>query len=403
MVGRGFTRDTIKVGIVTASGEGAFADSLGVSDTSGDLRAQYDTIAHYINAHGGVAGRKLVLVNTSIDFGTAVNNPAIAAQRVCAAFTQDTHVFAVLSPVPGAPQRACLAAAQTPIIDGASPFIPGPSYAKPPDLLYGPGRMSTNRMVTLLVQSLVARHFFTGWNALTGGPGKAPVKIGLLIPQNPDSIYLGQLEVRVLRAAGLTVSDTVRYASNLTAGLAATQGAILRFKAEGITHVIGESVFFMEGAQAQGYFPRYVVPVGAAQGYAPIAPAKQMVGAMSVGFQPANDVDARRDPGPVSPAQIRCTSIMRQAGQSSDTRAALGSETIVCDVMFLLRDALSGASGLSNAVLAAGVNRLGRSWKSAQTFVSDFSPQNHASAVAVRDMSYLASCSCMRYVGKLRE
>lgn len=401
--GRGFTDKTIKMGIVTASGEGAFASGLGVSDSSGDLMAQYDVMQHYINAHGGIAGRKLVLVNHTVDFGTAVNNPSLAAQEVCAAFTQDSHVFAVFNPVPTAAQRTCLEQANTPIIDSGTLLVGAPNYTQHPDLLFSVGKMTTDLVDRLLMQSLAARHFFSGWNPLTGAPGPAPPKLGLLYPDQPDAKYNVELEVRELRAMGLTVSDTVTYPANVTAGLAATQSAVLKFKAEGITHVLGESVFFMEDAQSQGYYPRYVIPIGAALGYAPIAPAKQMVGSMTVGYQPAGDVDAQRDPGPVSPAQTRCTRIMRKAGQSPSARAALQSMEAVCDVMFFLQASLSGATGLSNVVLEQGANRLGTGWKSAQTFVSDFSPQHHASAIAVRDMTYFTSCSCMKYVGGLRE
>jgi hypothetical protein len=297
-----------------------------------------------------------------------------------------------------------LEAAQIPIIDAGTLVIGASNYTQHPDLIFGPGRMTTDLLVKLLMQSLVARHFFSGWNVNAGIPGKAPVKIGLLYADSPDNAYLATAETRALRALGMKVTATVSYAANLAAGLAATQSALLRFKATGITHVFGASVFFLEAAQAQHYLPRYVIPVGAAQAYAGIAPPQQMAGSMSVGYQPANDVDARHDPGPVSSAQTRCTAIMRNAGQSATARAALASMEAVCDVTFLLRDALTGATGLSDALLAQGVDHLGTSWKSAQTFVSDFSPTHHASAVAIRDLGYEASCSCMLYTSKqLRE
>lgn len=402
--GRGFTAKTITVGVVIPTDGGGFVKSLGVSDASGDLLAQYQVIARYINAHGGVAGRRLILKSRDVDIATFVGNPSFAAQEVCAAFTQDTHVFAVLQPVPSSEQRNCLERAQTPIIDAGTLLVPGSDYTKHPDLLFGPGKMTTDLAVKLLIQSLSARHFFQGWNVSAGAPGKAPVKVGLLYADTPDARYAANLEVRALRAIGLKISATVTYAANLTAGLAATQAAVLRFKAQGITHVLGASAFFLEDAQTQGYRPRYVIPIGSAQGYTGVVPVQQMVGAMSVGFKPADDVDGAHDPGPVSAAQTKCTSIMRKGGQSPSARAALSSMEAVCDVTFLLRDALAGATGLSNAVLAQGVDRLGTSWHSAQTFKSDFSAAHHASAVAIRDIGYAASCSCMKYTGTgLRE
>jgi hypothetical protein len=398
--GRGFTAKTITLGVVIPSGGSAFAAAFGLADSSGDLMAQYNAVAHYINQHGGIAGRQVVLKQHGVDIGTAVNNPSLAAQQVCAAFTQDAHVFAVLNPVPGAPQRSCLEHARTPLIDGGTLSVRAAEYSKYPDLLFGAGKMMTDLVVKLLIESLVDRNFFQGWNTLTGTPGKAPVKVGFLYPEQPDGVYQAQLQMRLIRAAGFRVADTVSYPPNVTAGLAATQGAILRFKAEGITHVVGASAFFLEGAQAQGYHPRYVIPVGAVQAYAGVVPPQQMAGSMSVGFMPAHDVDAHHDPGPVSPAQTRCASVMRNSGQSPSARDALAQMSSVCDVLFMLQSALSDAHGLSNAVLAAGVNRLGTSWQSAQTFVSDFSAHRHASAVAVRDMGFDRECSCMVYTGK---
>lgn len=398
--GRGFTAKTITFGVVIPAGGPAFAAAFGTADNTGDLMAQYTAVTRYINQHGGIAGRQIVLKSHQVDVGTAVNNPSLAAQQVCAAFTQDTKVFAVLNPVPGAPQRACLEQAQTPLVDAGTLSVRAAEYAKYPDLLFGAGKMTTDLIGKLLIESLVARNFFQGWNTLTGTPGKVPTKVGFIYPEQPDGVYQAKLYMRLVRAAGYKVADTVTYPPNVTAGLAATQGAVLRFKAEGITHVIGASAFFLQDANSQGYRPRYVMPVGAVQAYTGVVPKQQMSGAMSVGFMPAHDVDAHHAPGPVSSAQTRCESIMRKSGQSPVARAALAQMSEVCDVLFMLQGALDGAHGLSNAVLAAGVDRLGTSWKSAQTFVSSFSAQRHASAVAVRDMGYDGNCSCMVYTSK---
>ena len=81
------------------------------------------------------------------------------------------------------------------------------------------------------------------------GPALMFALAWLLLPNQPDANYAAHLEVRALQALGLKVADTVTYAPSLTAGIAATQAAVLRFKAQGITHVLGASVFFLEDAQ----------------------------------------------------------------------------------------------------------------------------------------------------------
>jgi ABC-type branched-subunit amino acid transport system substrate-binding protein len=399
--GRGYTATTLTVGIVVITGTDSAASAFGVSGAdSGDLGEQFEVVQKYVNAQGGVAGRRLDVVRYDVDLISALNNPDQAAAAVCAAFTQDRKVFAVLLPLPTSQQRVCLAKAQTPMIEADSYTIGQPEYDRYPELLFGAGRITTDRVVQLLVSSLKERRFFTGWDTSKGAPGNAPVKIGMLYAENPEATYTALAEKRALAAIGLKVDDTVTYSSSVQAGLSATQNAILKFKAEGITHVLGASAFFLQGAENQQYRPRYVLPPGVGQLYAGNAPAAQLAGSMTVGWQPANDVDAAQDPGDVSPAETLCKKLMRDAGQSYSSRPALASMTSVCDVVFFLRDAVAGQSNPTNAGLRQGAEALGTTWQSAQTFVSRFSSTQHASAAAVRDQGFDPACSCVKYVSR---
>ncbi len=396
--GRGFDAKTLTVGVVIITGTDSAAKAFGVSGGStGDPQAQYDAVTAHINASGGIAGRTLKLLYHSVDLLTAVNNPDQAVAQVCAAFTEDNKVFAVLQPLPTAQQRDCLAKADTPMIEAGTSLIGQPEYDKYPNLLFGPGRMNTDRLISLLFSSLDARSFFTGWDTLAGGPGKAPVKLGLLYPETPDTKYMVALERRELAARGMRFDDEISYPANLNAGLSATQNAILKFKADGITHVFGASVFFLQGAEQQQYRPRYVIAPGVGQLYAANSPAAQMAGSMTVGWQPPHDVNQSEDPGDVSPAETRCKKIMAASGQSYAAREALASMVGICDVEFFLRDALAGKRAISNAVLRSGADALGSGWQSAQTWISRFSASKHASADAVRDQAFNAECTCMVY------
>jgi hypothetical protein len=399
--GRGYTATTLTVGIVVITGTDSAASAFGVSGAdAGDLGQQFAVVQKYVNAHGGVAGRRLDLVRYDVDLVSALNNPDQAAAAVCAAFTEDRKVFAVLLPLPTSQQRVCLAKAQTPMIEADSYTVGQPEYDRYPELLFGPGRITTDRLVQLLVSSLKERSFFTGWDTAKGAPGQAPVKIGMLYAENPEATYTAMAEKRALAAIGLKVDDTVTYSSSVQAGLSATQNAILKFKAEGITHVLGASAFFLQGAENQRYRPRYVLPPGVGQLYADNAPAAQLAGSMTVGWQPANDVDAAQDPGDVSPSETLCKKLMKDAGQSYSSRPALASMTSVCDVVFFLRDALAGQSNPTNALLRQGAEALGSAWQSAETFVSRFTSTQHASASAVRDQAFDPACSCVRYTSR---
>ena len=83
------------------------------------------------------------------------------------------------------------------------------------------------------------------------------------------------------------------------------------------------------------------------------------------------------------------------------SRTALVSMTQVCDVGYLLRDALQGQATPSNALLRAGIEGLGTSWQSAQTWLSTFSDRIHASATAARGLGWVPECGCWEYVSEL--
>lgn len=397
--GRGYTAKTITVGVIKSSSSATFAAALGVSGDGGDLGAQYAAVTKYINANGGVAGRELKLVVHDIDFATAVNNPSQASAEICTAFTQDAHVFAVLNPLPYREQHDCLGKANTPMVDGGgnTPYLAQSELDRYSNLLFGAGVITAESMAKSLVQSLLARKFLTGWNTTNGTPGNAPVKIGLLFAESPDATNVANLERKYLKEAGFTIADTVSYSATVQAGLAATQSAILKFKAEGITHVFGASVFFLQGAQQQNYRPRYVLAPGVGRLYAANSPALQMRGSMTIGWTPLQDVNAAQSPGDVSPATATCRSVMKGSGLNTSNEDGFAQMLAVCDAVFSFADALKLVTNPSNAALKAGIEGLGTTWRSAQTFLSTFSATRHASASAYRDLDFNYDCKCMKY------
>jgi hypothetical protein len=399
--GNGFTATTIKIGITTASNGGDTAKSLGIKGVNqGDQVAQYQAVANYIAKHGGILGRKIVFARYDVNVAQSANDPDGVAQAACTYFTEDQHVYAVVNTIPIASMRACLAAHHTPTINADQTTIGQAEFDKYASLLFGAGSMTSDLAYKLQIDSLYERGFFKGWDTLNGAAGNAPMKIGILYPDTVDGRAIWKLNLRYLAAHGLKPTDTVGYPGTLDGVTSASHSAVLRFKQDGITHVIGSGLVFWEDAESQHYRPRYEIIPGGGYLVGANAPAAQMHGAMTVGWVPAIDVDASHDPGDPTSATGLCKAIMKANGQDYTDRTTLASMEQVCDVLFVLKDSLAAEQQISVPALRTGIEQLGTQWLSSQTWVSTFSPRRHASASAVRDQSYVDSCSCFAYVNK---
>jgi hypothetical protein len=105
------------------------------------------------------------------------------------------------------------------------------------------------------------------------------------------------------------------------ADVSTLEAGVLRFRSEGVTHVLSTDQFlfvFATKAESQNYRPRYGITTANAP-YVLLqttAPQRQLVGSIGVGAIPGLDVDAQHDPGNAVPGAARCRSIMAKAGLS---------------------------------------------------------------------------------------
>lgn len=89
--GPGVTATTINIAGVYDPDASAADSALGLANANpGDTKAQTDAIVSYINAHGGIAGRKVNIVWYML---SVQNNAAQSAQAACATWTQDNKIF----------------------------------------------------------------------------------------------------------------------------------------------------------------------------------------------------------------------------------------------------------------------------------------------------------------------
>jgi hypothetical protein len=235
--------------------------------------------------------------------------------------------------------------------------------------------------------------------------GKTP-KIGVVIADNP---YEHAAVDRGLKPAlarnGLALADT--FAVSNTNNTSEYSSAVLKFRTEGITHVLfafqGSPLQFMLAADNQGYYPRYGLHSRTSP--APVlqadASARQQHGAMGIGWQPMNDVDGAHDPGVLNPRQKPCLDLVRKAGQDPSVRATALIGLWLCDDIFFLRDALTKAGSFGIQALRAGAESLS-SYEAASTFRSGFAPgQLHDGAKQYRLFAYKDDCKCYQYVSPL--
>ena len=393
----GVTATTISVGVYTAAGYSNVAKSAGFSIALGDMAAEAREVMDWINSHGGVLGRKLVPVVHDANVALAAQNPSAEYQAACADWTQDHRVYAVVSPIGSSSNTLydCLSKAGVPTVNSgestdASFFERYPSY------FYEPTDLNLRRVFGNQVDALKAAGFF--------GAG---AKVGVLIADNPyEHAAVDKGLKPALARNGLSLADT--FAVSNASNTSEYSSAVLKFRTEGITHVLfafqGSPLQFMLAADNQGYYPRYGLhsrtspaPVLQAE-----ASARQQHGAMGIGWQPMNDVDSGHDPGVLNPRQKLCLDLVKKAGQDPSVRATALIGLWLCDDIFFLRDALVKAGSFAIPALRAGAESLS-SYEAASTFRSGFAPgQLHDGAKQYRLFAYKDDCQCYQYTSAPR-
>ena len=414
-LGPGVTATTITIGFNYTkdgtAGNAAIGSNLGQGDELNEAKA----VQADINAHGGVAGRKLEIVfhaysNQSTDSGSVQDESA------CQDYLQDHKVFAVAGiglseTLPGCLTKAgVLQAASGHIISADNAFYRRfPHYA---DL----ASLTQDRMMRDLAARLVAKRYFDGWDTTTGAPAKTPAKVGILtFDGHPEwERPLTTILLPALRAAGHPVSDQdifrAHYASTTTeAGPLAgdMQSAALRFRQDGVTHVIFldasalMNLFFSQNAANQHYYPRY--GVNSATGMQALVDggdidAKQLKGALGIGWLPGLDLPPSASGRYATAGARHCASVLSKAGFTfTDTN----SKTIAygaCDQLYFIAAAINGAGPTVNLTNAqAAIDRLGSSFVPANLPAAYFSSTQHDAVANVYDLAWDDGCGCAKY------
>jgi hypothetical protein len=419
--GRGVTATTVKVGVAYISDAEAFNRALGAEVGEADAEAVFDAIVADINASGGIGGRKLVPVYAPYEANSAEPYDTIH-QRVCTRMTQDDKVFAAIAAIVSETFRGCLQkAGVVHLYDGISRSDADVLRRYP--FTFEVGSVRTDRVAQAQLAAMKDGGYFTPWDTTRGAPGTAPVKVGVVSSDAPSiARAVDQVLVPGLKRMGhdpVVVKIAAPQSTSQSGDtVAAIQGAALKMRAEGVTHVVpfesngSLTLFFTRNAESQSYRPRYGVNTGNGLQVlldAGSVPAEQAAGAVGLGTSPMLDLRAADNPddGPhANAARAKCLSVMAQAGIAVPTTNVKSGILALCATAYFLRDraaqVLAADAGLTRDSLRSVIERSGSAFLHGDVGRTAFGPGLHDGGALGHVWSYTPSCSCLRYSGRAR-
>jgi len=403
---QGVTSTTIKVGYIYIADAGEVEAARGYRPNNANPTTIVPALVKHVNAHGGIAGRRLVAV--AHPFRITEGTYAQQDQEACAHLAQDEKVYAVLQENSMSPTLlACLKkygtlgiTAPVMISNGAKAFTDHPLYVEST-------APNIDRLAVLLADGLAGLGYFASIDG-------RPVKVGALVADTPDfNAAFKLLDTRLARhrqrvsekcliRPSESLGDTSRVVSELSS-------CILRLQAAAVTHVIffipdsGGSLFFMRQARSQGASFRYGMSSNdtpnALIGEPGLDPS-QLRGALFVGTQPLTDVakDAKQ---PFAPGYNRCRAALTAAGLWDPENRVRPS--ILCDYLFFLQTVLGTAPlEIGPPTFMQRLAQLGSRFTSATTFSTSFPAGRRFGAQQWRGGAFEEACECFHYTTGLR-
>jgi len=382
----------VPVGVAYLSNVG---EAFGQSDPEApDLRLQAATMVRWVNAHGGLGGRPITPVYSTVDL-TDTRPYDESAAAICESWTNDHQVVAGLflanmnTTLPD-----CLNRRGVMFLNMATYFFDSVDYRHIP-LMVNPGAMEGDLGARTYIEGLFAQGFL-----------KAGEKVGVLRFSTPTYTRAYQNAMKpALNEGGITFID--EYAINqpastpdLANSAAAVQNAVLKMRTDGVTTVLflcsGCAGVFMQYADSQEWLPRYGlsswdVPHFRENG----APRRQLEKAQGVGWTPLLDVPHVKAPGTNATSAL-CESLMHPIRQADTQDERIGSYAY-CDVFLTLWRAGQGLSHVDGRALVASTEKLASSYSSAFNLRTSLGPRRHYGVAARRFFAYDKACPCFRY------
>lgn len=411
----GVTATTISVGFTYVSNGNEANAAFGFGAAALDQRTQYELLVADLNARGGVAGRKVVAVYHPYEAASSTT-PASQDQAACERFTQDSRVFAVASSGLTETLPACLRKAGVLQVDaGTIAFLDREFLRQNPHYL-DLGSLTFDRIFAGLVTSLERTGWFGGWDSTTGQPvGAAKPVIGILSFDAPRyERPLSRVLLPALARRGSPVSEDnvvrlrpVTSSAEIAQLTTEVQNAVLRFRGNGVTHVMHLAgalpvVTFIQGADRQGYQPRHGVDSSAGvQSLVDtgLLTSDQLDGASGMGWLPVLDLPFGGAARYATKGTARCEKLLKSKGFTLDNANAAYVAYSVCDEVFFLEQLLGTTPALTLDGVLGAAARLGRGFTAATIPATSFGPDKRDAAVTVFDQVWDSACDCLAYRG----
>jgi hypothetical protein len=394
----GSVRGPIKLGALTVQGAGAYQAKLGFKGATGDQLAMTQSVVDYINAHGGVGGRRIQLVHYDLDPTAVAEDESAAMQAACTYFTQDNRVAALASYVALAPENfyQCLANAHVPVVtpdEGVSSDF----LRRFANNVYMPSGPSYTRLLNDSVDALWNAGWLTA-KSTVGVVGYDTVDVHAIV----DKGLTPALQRHGLKlAAGMYTATTTQSASEYNSGA-------LSFKTKNVDRVFfapgGEPIYFALAAEQQAYHPYY--ELGSLEYPSVLAanlPADQLSGSMGLGWLPYLDLPSAAWPTVTTPGIAECRKAMASANQDFSSGTTLGIAAWICDEWMFFRDVFAAGASPDEAGIRRAAESLGTSFASAATFRTSLAAgRTHDGATAYRLVAFQDGCGCYKYTSAVR-
>lgn len=401
-MGPGVTAKEIVIGIPIADdsspGNAELHGLEGV--TQGDIERYYDIIREEMNKSGGIAGRKIRY--SKFRYSTADGAQASQLeQAACAHWTQDDRAyiagFSTTDNFLSCAEKNQLATTASTLTSSDDR-----TFAKYPHHLEI-SAMSLTRQMINLPAGLVAQKYFS-----------RDYKLGVVTFDDPpfaravDGTLAPQLARYGKKISNIQRVSRIRSNEDLGKLTAEMQSAVLRFKTDGITHVLIVdangllTLLFTRSAENQGYRPRYgMTSQNGPTALAAAVPEGQFDRAVGIGWVPNFDVPARELPA--NAPRDRCLAMFKKHGQEPADPNNAVIMAGVCEEMYFFKAAVeAGGPDVTVDSFVRGAEALRDSFPSYTSLGNNvFGPGRHAGAAFYRHIVYDRECVCFHYRGKL--
>jgi hypothetical protein len=360
---------TVKLGMSYFGSVSTNLGEIGAEDSAELVPADQAVVNGYkdgiaaLNDAGGIAGCTVEPVFFNFSARSADFNQT--SQQECAAFTQDTKVFAVYAAAYETKVAVdCFAKAKVPMFQIGTNYPPSCADAqKYAGYIYTPSSIFTCRFSS----------FIKLWN--DNGLFPKDAKVGILVKDDgsgqgdflADKVWTPELKKLKIPVTTFNYTGAINGATfaDVNASLGA---AILQFKSDGVNVILftpagaqGPAAF-MPQAKTQEYFPNYGITTADGFGIAAALGGDSVKTGIGISWSIADLPLTEQQALPANTAAEDC------AAWTAPSTTTIPGASSFCDYVHILNQAMEGATKVDAATLKKGIAALGTTFVSSVTY-----------------------------------